>query len=94
MDEGKDPEGIFIDFKELDDQRLKEILNALLKEEREISYRRRLLHGKIDMLRAELVRRKKKRHEEGGSLFSDEDIEKLSSILAGRLEERADEDEM
>ncbi len=94
MEEERDPEGIFIDFKELDDQRLKEILNSLLKEEREISYRRRILHGKIDMLRAELVRRKKKRLEEGGSLFTDEDIERLSSILAGKMEERVDEDEM
>jgi len=94
MEDERDPGGIFIDFKELDDQRLKEILNSLLKEEREISYRRRILHGKIDMLRAELVRRKKRRLEEGGTLFTDEDIERLSAILAGRIDGRVDENEV
>jgi len=94
MDEERDSTEIFIDFKEMDDEQLKEILNSLLKEEREVSYRRRLLHGKIDMLRAELVRRKKKKLDEGGSLFTEEDIEKLSAILAGRIDKQVEEDDM
>jgi hypothetical protein len=76
---------IFIDYSQKNDQELKEILNQLLKQERKISYERRILHGKIDILRAELVRRKKERLGEGQPIISDEDIERLSEILAGRV---------
>ena len=79
---------IFIDFEVTSDQELKEILNVLLREEREVSFRRRILHGKIDILRAEIVERKKQKLAGGESLFSEEDIEKLSAILAGRIEEQ------
>ncbi len=79
---------VFIDFSQKDDGELKEILNALLKEEREISKRRRLLHGKIDLLRAELVKRKRERLQTGESIISDADIERLSSILVGMVEEK------
>jgi hypothetical protein len=36
---------------------LKERLEKLVEEERAVSYRRRVLHGRIDLIRAELVRR-------------------------------------
>ena len=36
---------------------LRDHLKTLAEEEREISYRRRVLQGRIDLLRAELVRR-------------------------------------
>lgn len=77
---------IFIDFDTKSDEELKEILNVLLREEREISYRRRILHGKIDILRAEIVKRKKDKLAGGESLFSEEDIQKLSAILSGKVE--------
>jgi len=45
----------FPDLGSLTDQELKELIKQLTDEEMEISYRRRILHGKIDILRAELV---------------------------------------
>ncbi|MBV9001263.1 MAG: hypothetical protein JO304_19560, partial [Solirubrobacterales bacterium] len=51
----------FPDLGSLTDQELKEIINQLTDEEMEISYRRRILHGKIDILRAELVNRLRKK---------------------------------
>ena len=73
----------FIDYSQKTDAELREILEELLAEEQKVSYRRRILHGKIDILRAELVRRKKKQLSKGESLVSDEDIKRLSDILAG-----------
>ena len=50
-------EETFPDIGSMSDEELKELIDELTDEEREISYRRRLLHGKIDILRAELVNR-------------------------------------
>ena len=50
-----------------------------VKEEGEVSYRRRLLHGKIDILRAELVARLQKT--EGKSVLEEVDVERLTAIL-------------
>ena len=44
-------------------QELKKLIKELTDEEMEISYRRRILHGKIDILRAELVNRLRKKHD-------------------------------
>ena len=49
------------DFTTLSDSDLKELIDRYVHEEEEVSYRRRLLHGKIDILRAELVDRVKRR---------------------------------
>ena len=38
-------------------EELKELLGSLVEEERQISYRRRIIQGRIDVIRAELVRR-------------------------------------
>jgi hypothetical protein len=73
------------DFKSLDDAELKRLIEDLVREEEEVSYRRRLLHGKIDILRAELVDRIKRRH--GGDAQSASDVDtitKLTEILAHR----------
>ena len=43
------------DLASLSDDELKELIDDLTREEQEVSYRRRILHGKIDILRAELV---------------------------------------
>ena len=44
----------------LSDEDLKRLIDEYTQEEQEVSYRRRLLHGKIDILRAELVARLQK----------------------------------
>jgi len=77
------PYEIYIDYSTKSDEELRKILEELLKEESKISYQRRILHGKIDILRAELVQRKKQGLKEGKTLISDDDIKKLSEILAG-----------
>ena len=77
------PHEVYIDFSEKSEEELRDILDELLKEEKKVSYQRRVLHGKIDILRAELVERKKRGLKEGKSIISDDDIRKLSEILAG-----------
>jgi len=82
----------FPDLGTLNDKELKELIEALSKEEQEVSYRRRLLHGKIDILRAELVNRLRGRHAHGEDIFSGSDVERLTEILAGRAAPPADDD--
>ena len=55
----------FPDLGSLTDQELKELIKELTEKEMEISYERRILHGKIDILRAELVNRLRKKGESG-----------------------------
>ena len=74
----------FPDLGSLSDQDLKDLIQQLTDEEQEVSYRRRILHGKIDILRAELVNRLRKKHETGEDVISGADVEKLTDILAGR----------
>lgn len=74
----------FPDLGALSDQELKDLIDELTAEEQEVSYRRRLLHGKIDILRAELVNRLRKKHEAGESALSGADVQQLSDILAGK----------
>jgi hypothetical protein len=45
------------DITALSEAELRERLEGLVEEERAVSYRRRILHGRIDLIRAELVRR-------------------------------------
>jgi hypothetical protein len=66
----------------MSDSDLKELIDDLTQEEQEISYRRRLLHGRIDMLRTELVARLQK--SEGRSVLEDVDVDRLANILAGK----------
>ena len=74
----------FPDLGALTDQELKELIQQLTEEEQELSYRRRILHGKIDILRAELVNRLRKKHEGGEDVITGDDVQKLTDILAGR----------
>jgi hypothetical protein len=75
----------FPDLGSLSDEQLKDLIQQLTEQEREVSYQRRILHGKIDILRAELVNRLRRRHEGGEELFSGADVDKLTTILAGRV---------
>ncbi|CAB4925261.1 unannotated protein [freshwater metagenome] len=74
----------FPDLGALNNDELKELIHQLTAEETEISYRRRILHGKIDILRAELVNRLRLKHEGGGETISGDDVQRLTDILAGR----------
>ena len=74
----------FPDLGSLSDQELKDLIQQLTDEEQEVSYRRRILHGKIDILRAELVNRLRKKHEGGEDVISGADVQRLTDILAGR----------
>lgn len=75
----------FPDIGAMTDEELKALIDEYTKEERDVSYRRRILHGKIDILRAELVNRLRISRESGDALISGADVEKLSDILAGRV---------
>jgi len=77
-------EDTFPDLGSLSDEELKKLIDDLTREENEISYRRRVLHGKIDILRAELVNRLRHKRERGDSLISGDDVEQLTQILAGK----------
>ena len=74
----------FPDLGALTDQELKELIQQLTEEEQELSYRRRILHGKIDILRAELVNRLRRKHDGGDVLITGEDVQRLTDILANR----------
>ena len=70
------------DLGTLSDEDLKGLIDEYTQEELEVSYRRRILHGKIDILRAELVARLQKTG--GQSVLDQVDVESLSAILAGK----------
>ena len=74
----------FPDLGSLSEKELKDLIARLEGEEHEVSYRRRVLHGKIDILRAELVNRLRHKHEQGEDVISGADVARLSDILAGR----------
>jgi hypothetical protein len=74
----------FPDLGSLSDQDLKDLIEQLTQEEQEVSYQRRILHGKIDILRAELVNRLRKKREQGEAVISGADVQQLTDILAGK----------
>jgi hypothetical protein len=75
------------DLGKLSDDELKRLIDDLTHEEQEVSYRRRLLHGKIDILRAELVARLQKSG--GKSVLEQVDMEALTDILTGKAAPQA-----
>ena len=66
------------DLATLSDDDLKTLIEELTVEENEVSYRRRLLQGRIDILRAERTARLK------GKGVSDVDVDRLTDILSSR----------
>ncbi len=70
------------DLASTSDEELKGLIDEYTREEQEVSYRRRILHGKIDILRAELVARLQKTG--GRSILDDVNVESLTEILAGK----------
>jgi hypothetical protein len=75
----------FPDIAAMSDDELKSLIAELTDEEREISYRRRVLHGKIDILRAELVNRLKAKRESPGATITGADVQQLTDILLGKV---------
>jgi hypothetical protein len=77
----------FPDVGSMSDQDLRDLIDQLTDEEREVSYKRRVLHGKIDIMRAELVNRLKGKHEKTheDSGISGADVEQLTDILLGKM---------
>ncbi len=74
----------FPDLGALSDDELKQLIQQLTEDEQEVSYQRRILHGKIDILRAELVNRLRKKHEDGESSLTGADVQQLTDILSGK----------
>jgi RsiG-like len=74
----------FPDLGALSDEELKDLIHELTEHEQRVSYERRILHGKIDILRAELVNRLRQKHEGGEAVISGGDVQKLTDILAGK----------
>ena len=70
------------DLSTLNDDDLRAMIRELEKEEDEISFRRRVLHGRIDILRAELVARLREQVSAGEAKLAD--VERLSEILAAK----------
>jgi hypothetical protein len=73
------------DLKTLSDAELRDLIAQLVAEEHEISYHRRILHGKIDILKAELQARLQRQvGDEKTSPLYEVDVDKLAEILAAR----------
>ena len=70
------------DFATMSDDDLKKLIDDLTQQEQEVSYQRRLLHGKIDILRAELVARLQKTG--GKSVLDQVDVDHLTEILTAK----------
>ena len=68
------------DFASLSDDELRHLIEELEREESDISYRRRLLQGRIDILRAERTARLRKSVEAGDPHLAD--VDTLSDILS------------
>ena len=79
---------VLVEISEKSDEELREILDRLDAQEQRLSYERRMLHAKIDILKAELKARLKEKHKSGTSIISGNDLERLTEILARDLVRR------
>ncbi len=75
----------FPDIGSMSDEELRSLIDELTEEERHVSYKRRVLHGKIDILRAELVNRLKTKREAGSATITGADVQQLTDILLGKV---------
>ncbi len=78
-------EQALLDLENRTNEELRALLDTLYDEEQRISYRRRVLHGKIDILRAELVRRLKTERDAGRDVITGDDVARLVDILSNDL---------
>ena len=75
------------DLTKLSDGDLDQLIEELERKESELSYERRVLQGKIDILRAERVARKRDRPEDE---LAHVDVDRLSEILARKAAPEAE----
>jgi hypothetical protein len=75
-----DPMEPLPDLASLSDEALKHLIEELERDESDVSYRRRLLQGRIDILRAERTARFRKSVEAGESPLTD--VDTLTDILS------------
>ena len=75
------------DLTKLSDDDLDRLIEELERRESEVSYERRLLQGKIDILRAERVARKRGKSDEE---LAHVDVDQLSEILARKATPEAE----
>ena len=68
------------DLASLSDEALKHLIEELEREESDVSYRRRLLQGRIDILRAERTARLRKSVQAGDAPLAN--VEALTDILS------------
>ena len=80
------------DLQSLSDSELRDLIRDLVRQEQEVSYQRRILHGKIDILRAELVARLQRQVGEGTTPLTDVDVTKLTEILTSKAPPPSEED--
>jgi RsiG-like len=73
---------ILPDLGSLSDEELKQLKAELEQQEQTLSFERRILHGKIDILRAELVARLQRSG--GRTVLGQVDVATLTEILAGK----------
>jgi len=78
------------DVSTLTDDDLRVMIRELEKEEDQISFQRRVLHGRIDILRAELVARLREQVSAGEAKLAD--VERLSEILTTRASPKVDDE--
>jgi hypothetical protein len=72
------------DAAQLSDDELRERIHQRTQSEREVSFKRRILHGHIDLLRAEIIARLRDRDGEASEHLAASDVDQLSEILAHR----------
>ena len=77
------------DLATLTDDDLRTMIRDLEKEEDDISFQRRVLHGRIDILRAELVARLREQVSAGEAQLAD--VGRLSEILTAKAAPTDDE---
>jgi hypothetical protein len=77
------------DLAALTDDDLRTMIRDLEKEEDDISFQRRVLHGRIDILRAELVARLREQVSAGEAQLAD--VGRLSEILTAKAAPTDDE---
>ncbi|MBA3400855.1 MAG: hypothetical protein H0U05_02585 [Actinobacteria bacterium] len=74
----------------MSDDDLRVLVRELEKEEDEVSFQRRVLHGRIDILRAALVARLREQVSAGEAKLAD--VGRLSEILTARASPKADDE--
>ena len=75
------------DLNKLGDDDLEQLIEELERKESEVSYERRMLQGKIDILRAERVARKRSKPEDE---LAHVDVDRLSEILSRKASPEAE----